>query len=81
MAIGKPGIPINIEKISIKFGELLIIQNGYLNSNYNESEVASYMKNNHIEININLSLGTKSFTCYTMDLTKKYIEINSDYRS
>ena len=81
MAIGKSGIPINIEKISIKFGELLIIQNGYLNSNYNESEVASYMKNNHIEININLSLGTKSFTCYTMDLTKKYIEINSDYRS
>ena len=81
MAIGKSGIPINIEKISIKFGELSIIQNGYLNSNYNESEVASYMKNNHIEININLSLGTKSFTCYTMDLTKKYIEINSDYRS
>ena len=81
MAIGKSGIPINIEKISIKFGELPIIQNGYLNSNYNESEVASYMKNNHIEININLSLGTKSFTCYTMDLTKKYIEINSDYRS
>ena len=81
MAIGKSGIPINIEKISIKFGELLIIQNGYLNSNYNESEVASYMKNNHIEININLSLGTQSFTCYTMDLTKKYFEINSDYRS
>ena len=81
MAIGKSGIPINIEKISIKFGELPIIQNGYLNSNYNESEVASYMKNNHIEININLSLGTKSFTCYTMDLTKKYIEINSDYRT
>ena len=81
MAIGKSGIPINIEKISIKFGELSIIQNGYLNSNYDESEVASYMKNNHIEININLSLGTKSFTCYTMDLTKKYIEINSDYRS
>ena len=81
MAIGKSGISINIEKISIKFGELSIIQNGYLNSNYNESDVANYMKNNHIEININLSLGTKSFTCYTMDLTKKYIEINSDYRS
>ena len=25
--------------------------------------------------------GSKNFTAYTMDLTKKYIEINSDYRS
>ena len=23
----------------------------------------------------------KEFICYTMDLTKKYIEINSDYRT
>ena len=23
----------------------------------------------------------KNFTCYTMDLTKKYLEINSDYRT
>jgi glutamate N-acetyltransferase/amino-acid N-acetyltransferase len=26
-------------------------------------------------------MGSKSFTAYTMDLTKKYIEINADYRS
>ena len=25
--------------------------------------------------------GSKKFTTYTMDLTKEYIEINSDYRS
>jgi glutamate N-acetyltransferase/amino-acid N-acetyltransferase len=28
-----------------------------------------------------LNIGNKSFTAYTMDLTKKYIEINADYRS
>ena len=33
------------------------------------------------EINIDISTGSKNFTAYTMDLTKKYIEINSDYRS
>ena len=30
---------------------------------------------------INLNVGVKNFTAYTMDLTKKYIEINADYRS
>ena len=39
------------------------------------------MKNNSITITVEIGLGNKSFTAYTMDLTKKYIEINSDYRS
>ena len=39
------------------------------------------MKNQKIDIWINIGTGTKNFTAYTMDLSKKYIEINSDYRS
>ena len=39
------------------------------------------MKNENIDIDIEIYTGTKSFTAYTMDLTKKYIEINADYRS
>jgi len=39
------------------------------------------MKNQHIKINIDFSNGSKNFTAYTMDFTKKYIEINGDYRS
>tara|TARA_B100001057_G_scaffold10999_1_gene10428 strand:- start:7455 stop:8756 length:1302 start_codon:yes stop_codon:yes gene_type:complete len=81
MAIGKAGISINIEKLTIKFGSLVVIQNGKVNINYNEDEIADYLKNENININVDISGGTKSFTCYTMDLTKKYIEINSDYRS
>ena len=34
-----------------------------------------------IDIDIDLNLGKKNFTAYTMDFTKKYIEINADYRS
>ena len=81
MAIGKSNVLINLEKLSIKFGEFSIINNGKLNLNYNESDVANYMKNDNIDININIFNGSKKFTTYTMDLTKKYIEINSDYRS
>ncbi|MFL2895161.1 MAG: bifunctional glutamate N-acetyltransferase/amino-acid acetyltransferase ArgJ [Candidatus Pelagibacter sp.] len=81
MAIGKAGIQINYEKLSIKFGNISVIHNGKLNSNYNEDEVSEYMKSDSIDINVYISNGSKSFKVYTMDLTKKYIEINGDYRS
>ena len=81
MAIGKAGVQIKHEKLSIKFGETNIVSNGKLNSNYNEDEVSEYMKSDSIYINVDISCGSKSFKVYTMDLTKKYIEINGDYRS
>ena len=81
MAIGKADIQINYEKLSIKFGNISVIHNGKLNSNYNEDEVSEYMKSDSIDINVDISSGSKSFKVYTMDLTKKYIEINGDYRS
>ena len=81
MAIGKSEVEIEISKLSIKFGNINIVQRGKLYNLYNESEAIEYMKNSNIEININIGSGKKSFTAYTMDLTKKYIEINADYRS
>ena len=81
MAIGKSNVPIKVEKLIIKFGNLFIIQNGKINTNYSEAECSEYMKNSNIEITVDILSGSKKFTAYTMDLTKKYIEINSDYRS
>ena len=81
MAIGKANVNLNPNKISIKLGNILIIDNGKLSSNYKEEIAARYMKEEKIDINVNLNLGKKEFTSYTMDLTKKYIEINSDYRT
>ncbi len=81
MAIGKSGININLDKLSINFSNIKIIEKGKIFKNYKESKVANYMKGSAINISINLNLGTKNFTAYTMDLTKKYIEINADYRS
>ena len=81
MAIGKSGVDINLKKLSIKFGDFKIIEKGKLAENYIESNVENYMKNEKIDLTINLEMGSKFFIAYTMDLTKKYIEINSDYRS
>ena len=81
MAIGKSGVKIDLKKLSISFGGIKIIEKGQIFKNYKENEVANYMKEQSIDISINLNMGSKSFTAYTMDLTKKYIEINADYRS
>ena len=81
MAIGKSGIDINLNKLSINFGDIKVIDKGQLASSYEEREIADYMRNQTIDLSINLNMGLKKFTAYTMDLTKKYIEINADYRS
>ena len=81
MAIGKAGVAIDVEKLSVKFGDLIIINNGKLDNNYKEGQASDYMKQNNIDISVNISSGSKNFTVYTMDFTKKYIEINADYRS
>jgi len=81
MAIGKSNVDIDLKELTVQFGKIKIIEKGELVKNYKESDVAIYMKSQSIDISINLNMGLKNFTAYTMDLTKKYIEINADYRS
>ena len=81
MAIGKAGVTFNIDNLSIKFGNFIVVQKGKLSNNYNEHETSGYMKNDNIDIHVDISIGSKNFTVYTMDFTKRYIEINADYRS
>ena len=82
MAIGKTDVDITINKLSIKLGSIKIIEKGQLSKTYIESDAAVYMREEKkIDIDVELNLGKKNFTAYTMDLTKKYIDINADYRS
>ena len=82
MAIGKANIDIVINKLSIKLGPIKIIEKGQLSKSYIEDDATVYMKEEKkIDIIVDLNIGKKNFTAYTMDLTKRYIEINADYRS
>ena len=81
MAAGKAEVEFEIDRVNLFIGEYKILDKGQLNKNYNEKDVADYMKQSDLEITIEINNGNKSFTCYTMDFTQKYISINSDYRS
>jgi glutamate N-acetyltransferase / amino-acid N-acetyltransferase len=82
MALGKTDVDIEVNKLSIKLGSIKIIEKGMISKTYIESDAAVYMKEEKkIDITIDLNSGKKNFTVYTMDLTKRYIDINADYRS
>ena len=81
MAIGKANVHLNLNKLAINFGTIKVIEKGQLYLKYEEIIVAEYMREQKIDLTVDLNVGSKSFTAYTMDLTKKYIEINADYRS
>ena len=53
----------------------------YVSPAYREDLGASYMKRQNIAIAVDVGIGTGSATVWTCDLTKRYIEINADYRS
>ena len=81
MAIGKSKAKLDQNNISLKFGKNLILKKGKLKKNYNEEPVSEYLKRNEIKIEVDLNGGKFISKVWTCDLTKKYIEINADYRS
>ncbi len=81
MAIGKSGAAADRDKLTIRFGDILVAENGWVSPDYREEQGASYMKNDELVIAVELALGTGNATVWTCDLTHAYIEINADYRS
>ena len=81
MGIGKSGEKVDKNKISIKFGEFLLAENGAPVENIDLDKIREYMKWDSIFIDINLNSGSDFFECYTCDFTHDYIDINADYKN
>lgn len=81
MAVGKAGEPANRDTLSIRFGATQVAANGLAVAGYDEAPVAQHLKQNEIEIGVDLGLGSGRATVWTCDLTHGYISINADYRS
>jgi glutamate N-acetyltransferase/amino-acid N-acetyltransferase len=81
MAIGKSGAPADRDLISISFGDVNVATEGWVNPDYVEADAAALMKEQKINITVDLGMGNGTATVWTCDLTHGYIEINADYRS
>ncbi len=81
MAIGKSGAAADRDRLSIRFGDILVAENGWVSPGYREEDAAAIMKKQDIIIGVDLGLGSGAATVWTCDLTHGYIDINADYRS
>ena len=81
MAVGKAGEPADRDRLSIRFGNLLVAKDGERAAVYDEAATSAYMKGEDLELTVSLGLGEGRATVYTCDLTHGYITINGDYRS
>jgi glutamate N-acetyltransferase/amino-acid N-acetyltransferase len=81
MAVGKADEPVDRESMSVKFGPYWAAQDGLISKNYDESKMSAYMKRQELEVSIDVGVGRASSSVWTCDLTKRYVEINGDYRS
>jgi glutamate N-acetyltransferase/amino-acid N-acetyltransferase len=81
MAIGKSGARADRDRITIRFGDILVAEKGWVAAGYTEEAGAAYMARDEVVIAVDLGLAGGMATVWTCDLTRGYISINADYRS
>jgi len=81
MAVGKSGAHADRDKLTIRFGDVVVAENGWVSPTYREEDGAAYMKQDTLTIGVDVGVGTACDTVWTCDLTHGYITINADYRS
>lgn len=81
MAVGKAGEPADRDRLAIWFGDVRVAVDGERDPDYSEDAASAVMKEQEIELRVDLGLGDGSATVWTCDLTKEYVAINGDYRS
>ncbi len=80
-AIGKSGATAERDRLSIRFGDILVAEKGWRAPDYKEEDGAEYMLRPELLIHVDLGLGRAKRSVWTCDLTARYVEINADYRS
>ena len=80
-AAGRSDQPLKREMLSVRFGDLWAARDGMVSPDYDEAKMSAYMKRSELEIGVTVGPGKGRARMYTCDLTKRYIEINGDYRS
>jgi glutamate N-acetyltransferase/amino-acid N-acetyltransferase len=80
-AIGKSGAAAERDRLTIKFGDIVVARKGWRNPKYREEDGANYMLQPELVISVDMGLGRGKRKVWTCDLTNRYVEINADYRS
>ncbi|MBF0257141.1 MAG: bifunctional ornithine acetyltransferase/N-acetylglutamate synthase, partial [Gammaproteobacteria bacterium] len=81
-AVGRSGLAdLEVERISIWLGEVLIVSGGGRDPGYREELGQAVMDQAEIPVRIDLGRGNQEATVLTCDFSFDYVKINAEYRS
>jgi len=81
MAVGNAVEFAERDRLTIRFGCILVAEKGWVSPGYREELGAAYMRNAGLKVSVDLGVGVGAATVWTCDLTHQYITIIADYRS
>lgn len=81
MAAGKSGEPIDLNALSIWFGDVRVAAQGGRAGDYDETRATEAVSTPEISIRVSVGSGTGQAQIYTCDLTHAYVDINGAYRT
>jgi glutamate N-acetyltransferase/amino-acid N-acetyltransferase len=81
MAVGKAGEKAKRDRLSIYFSDVRVAHKGLRDPDYDEAKATALMREDKIDIRVDLKIGKGRARVWTCDLTKEYVAINGDYRS
>ncbi len=77
-AVGYSGVPIDPNKVVIKFGDLTVYAEGLV-TYFDRDAMRKILAERDIVVDIELGLGNSNATVYSCDLSFGYVKINADY--
>jgi glutamate N-acetyltransferase/amino-acid N-acetyltransferase len=79
MALGKSAARVTQDKVSIRFGDELLVEKGMLKAGARVDKIRALMAGPEYGIAIDLGLGRGRETVWTSDLSEEYVRINGKY--
>jgi len=80
-ALGRSGAEFDPNAVVLTIGGILVFEKGQPSPEDLDALLAPSMRHQDVEITLDLHTGRGSFTLLASDLTKRYVEINADYRT
>jgi glutamate N-acetyltransferase/amino-acid N-acetyltransferase len=80
-AVGRAGVAVDPEKMDVRFGPVLMVQDGMSCGKTAEAAATKILKKSEFDITIDLKSGRGHATVFTCDFSIDYVKINADYRS
>jgi len=80
-AVGYSGATVDQSKLSLRFDNVIMAQNGLFAGGDAEARGTEVLKKAEFTVTVELGLGDGRATVYTSDLSHEYVSINADYRT